>query len=264
MKDKELTMERQAGQRNSVACKTAEAERASEKTSSTSSDVWSEFLAKIKEQCLERNFGTLSKSEFDLLVFHYYLLDKQAQVGSAYVTDYEIGRKLGLTIQRVRSLREREALKWPPKEEGRWKERFLDCLKFAHYDEKSGAVKIPVPDVNLIKEIRNYLEIAGLFDDYQLNPKVFQCNLGLFVAICLKLNLKGEDKLSGEILNKLRDSKDSNIARVVKEHERPLVTTFQKIGIKMGIKILQEIIGRFPFIGHASGEAVADYLEKLI
>ena len=105
--------------------------------------------------------------------------------------------------------------------------------------------------------------MAGLFDDYQLNPKVFQCNLGLFVAICLKLKLNSDDKLSGEILNKLRDSKDRNIARVVKEQEHPLVTTLQKIGIKMGIKILQEFIGRFPFIGNASGEAVADYLEKL-
>lgn len=247
-----------------VAFESAEVECSSGNVIATSSNVWSLFLEKIKALCLNRNFGTLSKSEFDLLVFHYYLLNKQSNSSGKYVSDYEIGRDLGLTIQRVRSLREREALKWPPKEEGKWKDRFLECLKFAHYDEKSDAVKFPVPDVNLIKEIRNYLEMAGLFDDYQLNPKVFQCNLGLFVAICLKLKLNSDDKLSGEILNKLRDSKDSNIARVVKEHERPLVTTFQKIGIKMGIKILQEIIGRFPFIGHASGEAVADYLEKLI
>ena len=222
-------------------------------------DVWSEFLAKIKEQCLNRNFGTLSKSEFDLLVFHYYLLDKQAQVGSAYVTDYEIGRKLGLTIQRVRSLREREALKWPPKEEGRWKERFLDCLKFAHCDEKSGAVKIPVPDVNLIKEIRNYLEIAGLFDDYQLNPKVFQCNLDALVAICLDLKSDSDDNLCRKILDELRDSKDGNVARAVKAREQPIRSLIKQAAITGA----QETIASIPYIGRASKEIVAKFFEKL-
>ena len=51
-----------AEQRKSVACKAAEAERAPEKASATSSDVWSSFVADIKTQCLDRNFGTLSKS----------------------------------------------------------------------------------------------------------------------------------------------------------------------------------------------------------
>ena len=72
---------------------------------------WQTLLSEIKERCLNRNFGTLSKSEFDLMLFHYYLGNKQEEVGSRYVSDYDIGRDLGLTIQRVRSLRERDALK---------------------------------------------------------------------------------------------------------------------------------------------------------
>lgn len=221
----------------------------------TSSDVWSSFLADIKEQCLERNFGTLSKSEFDLLVFHYYLLEKQANVSGKYVSDYDIGRDLGLTIQRVRSLRERDALKWRSQVD--WKNSLLDSLQLAHCDGNN--VKIPVPDVNVIKEIRNYLESAGLFDDYQLNPKIFQCNLELFVAICLKLKSNRDDNLFGEMLDKLRKSKDGTIARAVKEQEHPFITNFRTAAIK----ILQDYIARFPFIGNATGELVAKYLEKL-
>ena len=78
-------------------------------------EVQEAFLKEIKAQCLSRNFGTLSKSEFDGLVFHYYLQLKNVQLSKmdsqGYVSDYEIGRDLGLTIQRVRSLREKEALR---------------------------------------------------------------------------------------------------------------------------------------------------------
>ena len=223
------------------------------------SDIWSAFLADIKKQCLDRNFGTLSKSEFDLLVFHYYLLEKQVNAGGEYVSDYDIGRDLGLTIQRVRSLRERDALKWPPKEEGRWKERFLDCLKFAHYDEKSGAVKIPVPDVNVIKEVRNFIEAAGLIDDYQLNPKVFQCNLDALVAICLDLKSDSDDNMCRKILDELRDSKDGNVARAVKAREQPIRSLIKQAAITGA----QETIASIPYIGRASKEIVAKFLEKL-
>ena len=223
------------------------------------SDIWSAFLADIKKQCLDRNFGTLSKSEFDLLVFQYYLLEKQVNAGGEYVSDYDIGRDLGLTIQRVRSLRERDALKWPPKEEGRWKERFLDCLKFAHYDEKSGAVKIPVPDVNVIKEVRNFIEAAGLIDDYQLNPKVFQCNLDALVAICLDLKSDSDDNMCRKILDELRDSKDGNVARAVKAREQPIRSLIKQAAITGA----QETIASIPYIGRASKEIVAKFLEKL-
>ena len=248
-----------ARQRESVAFESTEAELVSEKDSVTSSDVWGSFLADIQRECLTQNFGTLSKNEFELLVFHYYLLDKQAQVGSEYVTDYEIGRDLGLTIQRVRSLREREALKWPPKEKGKWKDKFLDCLKHAHYDEKSDAVKILVPDVNVIKEVRNFIETAGLIDDYQLNPKVFQCNMNALIAICLDFKSGSDDNLCGKILNELRESKDGKVARAVGEQEHPILAILQKTVIK-GVK---DSIALIPGFGKAGGELVAQLLEKL-
>ena len=244
-----------AEQCESVACKAVEVERASEKGCTMSLKVWNQFLSDIKKECLTQNFGTLSKSEFDLRVFHYYLLEKQDNASGKYVSDYEIGRDLGLTIQRVRSLREREALKCGLQVD--WKNSLLDSLPFAHCDGNN--VKIPVPDVNVIKEIRNYLESAGLFDDYQLNPKIFQCNLELFVAICLKLKSNRDDNLFGEMLDKLRKSKDGTIARAVKEQEHPFITNFRTAALK----ILQDYIARFPFIGNATGELVAKYLEKL-
>ena len=237
-------------------CESAEVARASEKVGAPSSEVWSDFLVDIKEQCLTRNFGTLSKSEFDLLVFNYYLLEKQSNAAGKYVSDYDIGRELGLTIQRVRSLREREALKWEFR--GNWRDSFLDCLKFAHCDEKRN-VKIPVPDVNVMKEIRNFIETAGLIDDYQLNPKVFQCNLDALIAICLDFKSGRDDNLCGRILETLRESKDENVARAVDEQEHPIRSLIKKAAINGA----QETIASIPYIGSASKEIVAKFLEKL-
>ena len=217
---------------------------------------WQDFFSEVKKRCLDRNFGTLSKSEFDLMLFHYYLQNKQEEVGSRYVSDYEIGRDLGLTIQRVRSLREREALKWRSQED--WKEKFLKCLKYARYDEKSDAVKILVPDVNVIKEVRNFIEMAGLIDDYQLNPKVFQCNLDALIAICLDFKSGNEGNLCGKILEKLRDSKDGKVAHAVKRQEQP-VQTFLKEAV---VKSVQGGIELIPGVGKACGELFAKLFEN--
>lgn len=206
-------------------CESAETELASEKTSSTSSDIWSEFLAEIQKQCLTRNFGTLSKSELDLLVFHYYLLDKQAQVGSRYVTDYEIGSDLGLTIQRVRSLRERDALKQEPNDG--WKDAFEKCLPNAHCDANRD-VKIPVPDVNVMKEVRNYFEAHGLYDEYHQNPKLFQCKLDVLIAVCINLKNEGEGNLCKDILAILRESEDGTVSSAVEEQEHPVLSKVKK------------------------------------
>ena len=213
--------------------------------------VWKGFLSEIKEHCLTRNFGTLSKSEFDLMVFHYYLLNKQVNVGGQYVSDYDIGRELGLTIQRVRSLREREALKWRSQED--WKEKFLKCLKYARYDEKSDAVKILVLDVNVIKEVRNFIEMAGLIDDYQLNPKVFQCNLDALIAICIDFKSENDDNLCGKILDKLRESTDKKVAHAVKRRVQPV----QAYLTETVVKSAYDTIALIPGVGRALGELFA-------
>lgn len=200
------------------------------------SDIWGGFLKDIQRECLTYNFGTLSKSEFDLLVFHYYLLDKQAQVGSRYVSDYEIGRELGLTIQRVRSLREREALKQKPNDD--WKDDFLKGLPNARCDANRD-VKIPVPDVNVMKEVRNYFEAQGLYDEYHKNPKLFMCKLDALIAVCI--NLKSEGNLCKDILAILRESEDGKFSSAIEEQEHPVLSKVKKEAVERVKALMTDI-----------------------
>lgn len=214
-----------AKRRESVAFESTKAAHAIGDASVASSSVWSSFLTEIQKQCLTRNFGTLSKSEFDLLLFHYYLLDRQEKAVGKYVTDYEIGRDLGLTIQRVRSLRERDALKQEPNDG--WKDAFERCLPNAHCDVNRD-VKIPVPDVNVMKEVRNYFEAHGLYDEYHQNPKLFQCKLDVLIAVCINLKNKGEGNLCKDILAILRESEDGKVSSAVEEQEHPVLSKVKK------------------------------------
>lgn len=194
-------------------------------------EAWAAFLSEIQEKCLNRNFGTLSKSEFDLLLFHYYLLDLKTRNGDAYVSDYDIGKQLGLTIQRVRSLRERDALKSDSNDN--WKEDFKDCLKYARCDEEG--VKILVPDVNVIKEVRHHLEVQHLFDEFHLNPKVLECRYDVLVAFWVSLENQSEEGSGAELLDVLRKCDDKNVVHKVKEQLCPVRTTIKKVTL-LGVK----------------------------
>ncbi len=197
---------------------------------------WQDFVSEIKEECLNRNFGTLSKSEFDLMIFHYYLLEQKDKKGSAYVSDYDIGKELGLTIQRVRSLREREALKQKPNDN--WKDDFLKGLPNARC-EANGDVKIPVPDVNVMKEVRNYLEAQGLYDEYHEKPKLFMCKLDALIAVCI--NLKSEGNLCKDILDILRESEDGKFSSAVEEQEHPVLSKVRKEAVERVKALMTDI-----------------------
>lgn len=228
----------------------------------TARKAWQDFFSEIKKRCLDRNFGTLSKSEFDLMLFHYYLVNKQEEVGSRYVSDYDIGRDLGLTIQRVRSLREREALKWGLKDD--WKKSFKKCLERARYQSKDKVITIPIPDVNVIKEVRNLLESRWLFDDYHSNPKVFQCRCEVLVAICLNLVDESNDEFCKSILDVLSKGDDKDIVRVIREMKHPVWTGASKVAIKTALNALKSFLSVYPVLGDACGgliDALSDNMK---
>lgn len=221
-------------------------------TSESMQDVWAGCLDEIKGLCNPLKFGTLSKSEFDLLVFHYYLLDLKAKNGGEYVSDYDIGRDLGLTIQRVRSLREREALKWGMKDD--WKKSFKKCLERAR--SKDNVITIPIPDVNVIKEVRNLLESRWLFDDYHSNPKVFQCRCEVLVAICLNLVDEANDEFCKSILDVLSKGNDKDIVRVIREMKHPVWTGASRVAIKTALNGLKSFLSVYPVLGAACGGVI--------
>lgn len=151
----------------------------------------------------KKNFGSVSKSDLETYLFSFYiehLLDTKEEID-----DYIIGRDLGLTISRVRALKERKELKYP-RIDYEWKEEFLRCADNAKYDEINHLIKFQVTDINVLKDARYFFESHGQYDEYQLNPKLFQCRLDAFLAMT---KLIAEDDNS-EFVFKIKSPEELN------------------------------------------------------
>lgn len=76
---------------------------------------------------------------------------------NVHYDDYNLSKELGITQARIRALKERKELKYPHIGFN-WKESFAQEIKNAKYDENDHYIKVIIQDVNVIKEVRHYIE----------------------------------------------------------------------------------------------------------
>lgn len=140
---------------------------------------------KIASRYFQRNFGMMSKTDFETLLFDIYI-EHLLQCRLPF-DDYTISKELGINQSRVRNLKQRKELQYP--HTGfEWKEAFAREIPNATYDDTTHWVTMNVSDVNVMIELRYFVERNGWFDYYQLNPKLFSCRLDYFIELCKKLS----------------------------------------------------------------------------
>ncbi len=205
-----------------------------------------DLFDELMDMYFRRNFGSTSKADLETFLFSYYL-EHLIRNGMPY-DDYTLGKDLGLTISRVRSLKERKELKYP--HDGYdWRESFLECAKAAKYDEVKHLIKFTIPDVNVMKDVRNYFEKNHYYDEYQLNPKLFQCKLDAFLDVGERIaNEKGQkfiidydDKKIRKLLeNETRTQNEKNgISKIL---EGAVIDGLKDLAIHGSKALLQECL----------------------
>ncbi len=197
----------------------------------------------IGEHYFQGNFGTMSKTDLEILLFT--ILINQRRANNLNIDDYTLSKLLGITQSRVRSFKQRSQLQYPV--ENPWQKEFVSCIKNAKYDEVKHLVKLNIPEVNVMIELRHFLEERGWFDEYQLNPKLFQCRLDIFVLICKELDTPIE-------LDK--DTKEK-----IEEFKKELAPETQESLSKIITGQFQD--GLFEFVKKASIEVVCEFLNLL-
>ena len=216
-------------------------------------DILADFTSSEKAAAFDRialhyyqgNFGSLSKTDLEVLLFTI-LLDHCRQEDSN-LDDYSLSKLLGITQSRVRSFKQKSQLQYPV-DELAWQSYFVDCIKNARYDETRGLVKLSVPEVNVMIELRQFLLEQGWYDEYQLNPRLFQCRLDTFVLLCGKLD-GGTYLLSEEAKKQIEDLKKKLPPDA--KHSLALIISGQ----------LQE--GFIEFAKKATSEAICELLKLL-
>lgn len=145
------------------------------------------YFDEIAKRFYDTNFGQISKADFELLMFHFYIEtlikanQKDGTLDYNACSDYKISHDLGITPQRVRTLKVKKQLIYPVK--FNWQDALIGLTKFVRYDKATGLVALNIPDPNLYLAIQNYIEEEGGYIEVQLNSKLLKTRVEYYVQM---------------------------------------------------------------------------------
>lgn len=171
-----------------------------------------EAFDKIAEKYYYGNFGSVSKTDFDVLMFSIYIeriLETNESDLTAY-SDYSLSKVLGVTQSKVSSLKVKKQLQYPY-DGFEWKKSLLRIADRAIYED--GKIKLFISDRNLYLEIKNAIEESGGFVEVQLTQNLLQVNLKFFLDLMVAIE---EEKDRAEIIKQIkknveRHAKDTSV-----------------------------------------------------
>lgn len=177
------------------------------------------------------NFGKMSKTDFDVLMFSIYLekiLEKNENDMNSY-SDYKLSKLLGITQSKVSNLKVKKELAYPYKKFD-WKKSFSRLLEKARFDD--GKIKINIPDKNLYNEIKNAIEVNGGYVEKQLNSSLLQVPVEYYLDLVYSVS---DDKEKEKIISKLNKAYHKEIASKEKIENESIRDIF-KNGVLEGAK----------------------------
>lgn len=201
----------------------------------------------IAENYFYQNFGTMQKADLDVLLFSVYIeqiLKKSEEDMSAY-SDYRLSKLLGITQNRIASLKEKKELKYPF-EGFDVKTSFERILKNANYE--NGKIRIYIPDRNLFLELKHIIEQNGGIVDVQLNTTLLQVTPDAFINLLIALSEGVEQeeikkKLKGIIVQNGKKCEETVKYIEAKSFGENLKEGFKERGAEFIIMLLEELIG---------------------
>ena len=213
---------------------------------------------KIEQNYFVRNFGSMTKADFETLLFSEYI--EHCFRNNLPYDDYSLSKELGVTQSRIRALKERKELKYPYADLT-WQDVFAESVKNAKIDPNDHYVKMIIQDVNVMNEIRNFIEIKGWYDECSLNKKLLRIPLDCFVEICY--NSEVFDNVFSEeakkTIKKISKAEDKSVQSFLKEFSKDGLKEFLMSASK---EVVCEVLKLLPFGGIA--KTAFDFLVRSI
>lgn len=176
-----------------------------------------EAFDKIAQNYYNGNFGTMQKSDIDVLMFSIYwdkILEKSEEDWDTY-SDYELSKVLGITQAKVSNLKVKKQLRYPYLGFD-WKKSFIRASKNARFE--NGKIKIHIPERNLFIELQNAIEKNGGYLDIQLNSKLLQVSPEDFInLIGIISDEEDRDLVKKKIREELRKSTNDRDIKYLEE-----------------------------------------------
>ena len=164
---------------------------------------------RIAELFYDRNFSSTSKSEIELLMFSFYMeaIIKANQRENGVIdyvkcSDYEIAKQLGITQDRVRTLKLKKQARYPVAFD--WQKSLESIKDGIRLDTATRRIMIPVTDPNLNAEIRNYISSHGGFVDFESGKDFIRIRIEYFLMLMYEtLHVEDKKKFNREMKKKL-------------------------------------------------------------
>ena len=216
---------------------------------------------KIAELFYSKNFSASSKSEVEILMFSIYMdalinscKNSDGTIDYSVCSDYEIGKQLGITQERVRSLKVKKQARYPI--EFRWQDSLLSIKESVRYDDGINKIIIPTRDPNLYNEIRNYIEDHGGYIEIKRSGNYIQIRPEhYFMLIYEELSEVDQEECRGELEKELRKYNKGN---AIAEAQSPKDVMKNVISVaKLGLNV-------FSAIESASGNPLWGILKAVI
>ncbi len=215
----------------------------------------SKAFDEIAKKFYEHNFGQTSKSDFEVLMFKIYLDNCNKQDGDT--CDFAVATALGISESRVRNLKLKKELQYPDNGQV-WKKEFIEAIKYAVYDDKTGLVKMSIVEPNVKRNIEHRIDELHIFSEAQLNGKLLQMRPDHFVRLVKSLSEELEvsnfdyDELIKQLKNstKYGELKSNGIIKKILNHEniesfiQDILNATGKAGLKI---VLSAIHFKEPF-----------------
>lgn len=194
------------------------------------------FGKEFLEHYLSGSFGSMSKSETEILIFH--LLSKHFEISS----NYEISNFLKISETKVKNLTLNAHLRYGRNNKDILKKimlRICDTLD-VNFDENIGEIKISVENLVEKRELVNEIKKLGSYADFSFNNEILKIKINVFLKLLNRL--VGEDNFKKVFQKYLKEKTIQNDALYSSLTTCQKVMKFLKNNNITPIEILKQII----------------------
>ena len=194
------------------------------------------FGKEFLEHYLSGSFGSMSKSETEILIFH--LLSKHFEISS----NYEISNFLKISETKVKNLTLNAHLRYGQSNKDILKKimlRICDTLD-VNFDENIGEIKISLENPVEKRELVNEIKKLGSYADFSFNNEILKIKINVFLKLLNRL--VGEDNFKKVFQKYLKEKTIQNDALYSSLTTCQKVMKFLKNNNITPIEILKQII----------------------
>ncbi|HCG7120905.1 TPA: hypothetical protein NJ321_004562 [Vibrio parahaemolyticus] len=165
-----------------------------------------EFLDFFLKRYLERGFGTLSKSEIDMLLMHLIMEHSDLK----YKPNHEVSLDLKLSETKVKNLIHKAKLQFIENHDEYVKAEFLALLHKSKLETSKSKVIMVIEDAFVKQGIQARLKSLGHFADNSFNAELVKISLSSFYDLLRSFYEASDVALFEQEINEALENDDEN------------------------------------------------------